>query len=128
MSGPQDRSLLLLVGDAIRETQTLLSKQIVLFQAEIEAAFRQIALPVSAFLMSALFVLAGLLVLLVATVKGLAALLGSDLGASLVVGGAFSAVTLVLFVVGYRLMSLSNLEPTRTRRQLARDRAAMKSR
>ncbi|WP_019904248.1 phage holin family protein [Methylobacterium sp. 77] len=128
MSERNDRSLLLLVGDAIGETQILLSKQIVLFQAEIAAAVRQIAVPLSLFLMSALFVLAGLLVLLVATVRGLALLLGSDLIASLVVGGAFAAVTLALFVVGYRLMSLSNLEPMRTRRQFARDRDAWKTR
>ncbi|GJE19579.1 phage holin family protein [Methylobacterium marchantiae] len=127
MSGRNDRSLLLLVGDAISETQLLISKQIVLFQAEIGGAVRQITLPLFSFLMSALFILAGLLMLLAAIVKGMALLLGSDLNASLIVGGAFATVTLVLFVAGYRMMSLSNLEPMRTQRRFARDRDAIRA-
>lgn len=128
MSSRNDKGLLFLVGDAIGETQVLASKQFALFQAEIESAVRQIALPLSLFLMAALFVLIGLFVLLVAFVKGLALLVGSEAVASLIVGGAFAIVTLGLFAVGYRLMSLSNLEPMRTRRQLARDRDTLRTR
>lgn len=128
MSSRNDKGLLFLVGDAIGETQVLASKQFALFQAEIESAVRQIALPLSLFLMAALFVLIGLFVLLVAFVKGLALLVGSEAVASLIVGGAFAIVTLGLFAVGYRLMSLSNLEPMRTRRQLAQDRDTLRTR
>lgn len=128
MSSRNDKGLLFLVGDAIGETQVLASKQFALFQAEIESAVRQIALPLSLFLMAALFVLIGLFVLLVAFVKGLALLVGSEAVASLIVGGAFAIVTVGLFAVGYRLMSLSNLEPMRTRRQLARDRDTLRTR
>ncbi|WP_027173396.1 phage holin family protein [Methylobacterium sp. 10] len=128
MSRRDDKSLLLLVGDAIGQTQTLLSKQLALFQAEVGSAVGQVARPLILFLMAALFVLIGLFVLLVAIVKGLGLLLGSEAIASLIVGGAFAAMTLALFVVGYRLMSLSNMEPMRTRRQLARDREALRTR
>lgn len=128
MSSRNDKGLLLLLGDAIGETQILLSKQLALFQAEIGSAVNQVARPLALFLMAALFVLIGLFVLLVAFVKGLALLIGSEAIASLIIGGAFAAVTLGLFAFGYRLMSLSNLEPMRTRRQLARDRDALRAR
>ncbi|CAA2105763.1 hypothetical protein MBUL_03354 [Methylobacterium bullatum] len=128
MSRRDDKSLVLLVGDAIGQTQILLSKHLALFQAEVGSAVGQVARPLVLFLMAALFVLIGLFVLLVAIVQGLALLIGSEAIASLIVGGAFAAVALALFAVGYRLMSLSNLEPMRTRRQLARDRDALRAR
>jgi uncharacterized membrane protein YqjE len=128
MNRRDDKSLPLLVGDAIGQTQILLSKHLALFRAEVGSAVGQVARPLILFLMAALFVLIGLFVLLVAIVKGLGLLLGSEAAAALIVGGAFAAVTLGLFAFGYRLMSLSNLEPMRTRRQLARDRDALRTR
>ena len=128
MNRRDDKSLVLLVGDAIGQTQILLAKHLALFQAEVGSAVGQVARPLILFLMAALFVLIGLFVLLVAIVKGLGLLLGSEAVAALIVGGAFAAVTLGLFAFGYRLMCLSNLEPMRTRRQLARDRDALRAR
>ncbi len=127
MSGGSERSLLLLIGDAIGEAQTLVAKQYALFHAEVGGSIRAVAIPTSLFLLAALFVLAAMLVLLVAIVKGLALLVGSEIIAALIVGGGFAAITLALFVVGCRMMSLSNLEPMRTQRQLARDRDALRS-
>jgi uncharacterized protein (DUF2062 family) len=62
-----------------------------------------------------------LLLLVLALVKALGALIGSQALAALAVGGGFAAITGIFLVLGLRRMSLDNLAPRRTERQLARD-------
>ena len=64
-----------------------------------------------------------LFMVFVALVKGLAALIGSEVLAALIVGTPFAAVALILTVMGTRRMARSNLLPRRFERQVGKDAA-----
>ena len=121
MADPQPRSIPSLVGNAIRETQELVSKEIALFRTEMGEGVQQLGLGLSLFIASAVFALTGLLVLILALVKGLAVLLGSEALAALIVGAIFAVIAVGLALWGRSKTSLSGLEPTRTEQQLRED-------
>jgi uncharacterized protein (DUF2062 family) len=54
-------------------------------------------------------------------VKGLAALIGSEILAALIVGSPFAAIALILTTMGLRRMARGNLLPRRFERQVAKD-------
>ena len=73
------------------------------------------------FITAGVFAMAGVVVLILALVKGLAVLLHSEALSALVVGGVFAAIAISLALWGRSKVSLSGLEPTRTERQVGQD-------
>ncbi|GEP06526.1 phage holin family protein [Methylobacterium oxalidis] len=116
-----DRSIPTLLGDALRETQDLIGKEIALFRAEMGEGLERFVLGITLFAAAAVFVLTALLVFILALVKGLAVLLNSEALAALIVGGLFAAIALALALWGRSRASPAGLEPRRTERQVQQD-------
>lgn len=121
MADPQSRSIPALVGDAIRETQELASKEIALFRTEMGEGVQQLGRGLSLFIAAGVFALTGLLVLILALVKGLAVLLDSEALAALIVGAIFAVIAVGLALWGRSKASISALKPTRTEQSLRED-------
>ncbi|AWN42832.1 phage holin family protein [Methylobacterium durans] len=115
------KSIPALVGDAIRETQELVSKEITLFHAEMGEGVEKFGLGLALFIAAGVFALTGVLVLILALVKGLAVLLSSDALAALIVGGAFALIAIGIALWGRSKASISGLEAIRTERQVHED-------
>lgn len=128
MSEPRPRTVPELAGDAIRETQELVSTEIRLLRAEMAESLQHLMLALGLFLAAGVFVLTALLVWIFALVKALAVLLQSDALAALVVGGVFAVIAVALALFGRSKASLSGLEPTRTERQVRQDAAIITER
>ncbi len=77
---------------------------------------------------AAVFAVTAMLVLIGALVKYVATLVGSEWLAALLVGGGMLLVAVILGILGARAMSLSNLAPTRTSRQVRQDARALTER
>ena len=121
MSEPSRRTVPNLIGDAVREARDLVSTEIALLRAEMTDSLHHLTLALSLFIAAGVFAMAGVVVLILALVKGLAVLLHSEALSALVVGGVFAALALGLALWGRRKVSLSGLEPTRTERQVGQD-------
>lgn len=121
MAQPEPRSTATLVGDAVRETQDLLSKEIALFRAEMGESLHHLTRALSLFIAAGVFALTMLLVLILALVKGLAVLLHSEALAALIVRAVFTIIAFGLALWGRRKVSISGLERTRTERQVRQD-------
>lgn len=121
MVRPETRSIPTLVGDALRDTKELVSKEIALFRTEMGAGLDNLARALGLFIAAGVFVLTALMVLILALVKGLAALLNSDALAALIVGGVFAIIAVGLALWARSKVSLSGLEPTHTEHQLKQD-------
>ncbi|GEP12513.1 phage holin family protein [Methylobacterium gnaphalii] len=121
MTGPRPRTVPQLVGDTIREAQNLVSKEIDLFRTEVSGGLRQLAVALTLLITAGVFALSGLLVLILALVKGLAVLLHSEVQAALMVGGGFGVIALGLALWGRSKTSLSGLEPKHTEAQMKQD-------
>jgi hypothetical protein len=121
MTEPRPRTVPNLIGDAVRETRDLVSNEIALFRAEMTGSLHHLSLALSLFIAAGVFAMAGVVVLILALVKGLAILLHSEALSALVVGGVFALLALGLALWGRSKASLSGLEPTRTGQQLRRD-------
>ena len=121
MIEPRLRTVPNLLGDAIRETRELVSTEVVLFRVEMTDSLHHLTLALSLFIAAGVFAMAGVVVLILALVKGLAVLLHSEALSALVVGGVFAAIALGLALWGRSKVSLSGLEPTRTERQVRQD-------
>lgn len=128
MSEPRPRTVPELAGDAIRETQELVSTEIRLLRAEMAESLQHLMLALGLFVAAGVFVLTALLVWIFALVKALAVLLQSDALAALVVGGVFAVIAVALALFGRSKASLSGLEPTRTERQVRQDAAIITER
>lgn len=128
MTEPRPRTIPNLVRDAIRETRDLISSEIALLRAEMTGSLQHLSRALSLFIAAGVFVLAGLVVLILALVKGLAVLLHSDALSALVVGGVFAAIAVALALLGRSKASLSGLEPSRTERQVRQDVAIITER
>lgn len=128
MSEPRPRTVPELAGDAIRETQELVSTEIRLLRAEMAESLQHLMLALGLFIAAGVFVLTALLVWIFALVKALAVLLQSDALAALVVGGVFAFIAVALALFGRSKASLSGLEPTRTERQVRQDAAIITER
>ena len=121
MAKPEPRSIPILVGNAIRETQNLVSKEFALFRTEMGEGLDHLVHALTLFIAAGVLAITGVLVLILALVKALAVLLQSDALAALVVGALFAAISLELALWGRSKASLSGLEPVRTERQVKQD-------
>lgn len=110
-----------LLGEALRAGGDLVGKELKLFQVEADGNIRALVALIARFGFAVILLVGGLLLLVLALVKALGALIGSQALAALAVGGGFAAITGIFLVLGLRRMSLDNLAPRRTERQLARD-------
>ncbi|MET0257097.1 MAG: phage holin family protein [Methylobacterium sp.] len=128
MSSPPPGSIQSLIGDALRETGDLARKEIALFRTEMVSNVRTLFIGLAMMVAAAVFAVVSLLVLIGAFVKFVATLVQSDWLAALIVGGVLLLVAVILGVLGARAMSLSNLAPTRTSRQVRQDARALSER
>jgi hypothetical protein len=125
---PRPRTVQNLLGDALRETRELVSTEVVLFRAEMTSSLRHLTRALSLFIAAGVFAMAGVVVLILALVKGLAVLLHSEALSALVIGGVFALIAIGLALLGRSKASLSGLEPTRTERQVGQDVALITER
>ncbi|AMB44684.1 MULTISPECIES: phage holin family protein [Methylobacteriaceae] len=125
---PPPSSIQALVADALREASELASKEIALFRTEMTNNVRSLFIGLAMMVLAAVFAVTAMLVLIGALVKFVATLVGSEWLAALLVGGGMLLVAVVLGVIGARAMSLSNLAPTRTSRQVRQDARALTER
>ena len=121
MRDPAAKGLGALLGDSVCHAADLVGGEFELLRRETDGNIRAILGLVAAFGTASLLVLAALMLFVVFLVKGLGALLGSEVAGALVVGGPFALAALVLLVLGMRRMSRENLAPRRFERQVARD-------
>ncbi len=117
-----------LIGDALRETGELARKEIALFRTEMTNNVRALFVGLAMIVAAAVFAVVSLFVLVDALVKYVATLVHSEWLAALIVGGALLLIALVLGFIGMRMMSVSNLAPTRTTRQVRQDARALSER
>ncbi|MGV7031667.1 phage holin family protein [Methylobacterium symbioticum] len=110
-------SMLALMLAALREAGTLAARTIALARVEIDGNLRALVGLVAACVTIMVLVICAFFVFLDAAVKLLAALIGSEAVAALIVASPFLAIALVLGVIGARRMALKNLEPWRSLRQ-----------
>lgn len=125
---PPPSSIQALVADALREASELASKEIALFRTEMTNNVRSLFIGLAMMVLAAVFAVTAMLVLIGALVKFVATLVGSEWLAALLVGGGMLLIAVVLGVIGARAMSLSNLAPTRTSRQVRQDARALTER
>lgn len=117
-----------LIGDALRETGDLARKEIALFRTEMTNNVRTLFVGLAMIVAAAVFAIVSLLVLVDAFVKYVATLVHSEWLAALIVGGVLLVVAVILGYIGMRMMSVSNLAPTRTTRQVRQDARALSER
>ena len=127
-SPPPSGSIQNLIADALREAGDLARMEIALFRTEMTANVRTLFIGLAMIVAAAVFAVVALLVLIDSFVKYVATLVHSEWLAALIVGGVLLAVGLILGIVGVRAMSLSNLAPTRTTRQVRQDARALAER
>ncbi|WP_264046033.1 phage holin family protein [Methylobacterium flocculans] len=116
-------SLRSLISEGLRHGGDLVGQELELMRRETDGNIRAILGLVARFGTALTLVVAALVMLFVALVKGLAALIGSEVLAALIVGTPFAAVALILTVMGTRRMARSNLLPRRFERQVGKDAA-----
>lgn len=121
MRQPPAPALWNLLADACRHGDDLVSQELSLLRRETDGNLRAILGLGARFGTVAMLVLAALMSLLVASVKGVAALIGSEIAAALIVGAPFAVAALVLMMLGLRRMSRDNLYPRRFGRQVEKD-------
>ena len=102
---------------ALREAGTLAARTVTLARVEIDGNLRALVGLVAAGVTIAVLLICAFFVFLDAAVKLIAALIGSEAVAALIVASPFLAVALLLGVMGARRMALKNLEPWRSLRQ-----------
>jgi hypothetical protein len=113
-------NVLVLLLDAIREGATLVGRTLELARVETDGNIRALAGLAAKVLAIAVLVVSAFLVFLDAAVKMLAALIGSEPVAALLVAAPFLAVAAILGLMGARRVALHNLEPWRTMREAKR--------
>ncbi|NEU11898.1 phage holin family protein [Methylobacterium sp. BTF04] len=121
MRQPPAPGLRTLLADGLRHGGDLFSQEMTLLRQETDGNIRAILGLTARFGTVAMLVLAALVSLLVALVKTVAALTGSDIIASLIVGTPFAGAAVALMVLGLRRMSRKNLYPRRFERQVEKD-------
>jgi len=125
---PPNSSIQSLVADALREGSELASKEMALFRSEMASGVRSLFIGLAMMVAAAVFAVTAMLVLIGSLVKFVATLVGSEWLAALIVGGAMLLVAVILAVIGAKSMSVSNLAPTRTTRQVRQDARALSER
>lgn len=125
---PPPSSIQSLVAEALREASELAGREIALFRTEMTNNVRSLFVGLAMMVLAAVFAVTAMLVLIGALVKYVATLVDSEWLAALIVGGGMLLVAVVLGIIGARAMSLSNLAPTRTTRQVRQDARALTER
>lgn len=125
MDGRSSESTLALFGSLARETGHLLDKTFALARLELGGNLRAALGLIALFGGAGLLLVAALFTGLHAAVKAVAALVGSEAIAALVVATPFVLAAALLATFGLRRMALANLEPRRTERQVAEDAKAL---
>lgn len=121
MAESSEQTTTRLLANALREAQDLIAKQIDLLRAEVGDGIHKLTLALVLVIAAAILVVIGLMVFVVALVKGLAVMLGSEVLAALIVGGGFLLVAIGLALWGHSKMSLRNLAPDQTLHALKQD-------
>lgn len=121
MAESSEQTTTRLLANALREAQDLIAKQIDLLRAEVGDGIHKLTLALILVIAAAILVVIGLMVFVVALVKGLAVMLGSEVLAALIVGGGFLLVAIGLAHWGHSKMSLRNLAPDQTLHALKQD-------
>ncbi len=121
MRQPTAPGLWTLFAEGLRHGSALLSQELTLLQRETDGNIRAILGLTARFGTVAVLVIAALVAFLVALVKGISALTGSEIAGALIVGTPFAMVALVLMVLGLRRMARDNLYPRRFERQMEKD-------
>jgi hypothetical protein len=121
-------SLARLISEGLRHGGDLVGQELELMRRETDGNIRAILGLVARFGTALTLVVAALVMLFVALVKGIAALIGSEILAALIVGAPFAGIALVLMVLGLRRMNRSNLLPRRFERQVEKDAALVTGR
>ncbi|WP_082513055.1 phage holin family protein [Methylobacterium sp. Leaf125] len=121
-------SLARLISEGLRHGGDLVGRELELMRRETDGNIRAILGLVARFGTALTLVVAALVMLFVALVKGIAALIGSEILAALIVGAPFAGIALILMVLGLRRMDRSNLLPRRFERQVEKDAALVTGR
>jgi hypothetical protein len=119
--GRPTTSLRSLISEGLRHGGDLVGQELELMRRETDGNIRAILGLIARFGTAIVLVVAALMMLFVALVKGLAALIGSEILAALIVGSPFAAIALILTTMGLRRMARANLLPRRFERQVAKD-------
>ncbi|MDB5645204.1 phage holin family protein [Methylobacterium sp.] len=119
--GRPTTSLRSLISEGLRHGGDLVGQELELMRRETDGNIRAILGLIARFGTAIVLVVAALMMLFVALVKGLAALIGSEILAALIVGSPFAAIALILTTMGLRRMARGNLLPRRFERQVAKD-------
>lgn len=125
---PPTPSLGRLISEGLRHGGDLVGQELELMRRETDGNIRAILGVFACFGTAVILLVAALAMVLVALVKGLAALIGSEILAALIVGAPFAAVALILMMLGLRRMDRSNLLPRRFERQIEKDATLMTAR
>ncbi|MCJ2037146.1 phage holin family protein [Methylobacterium sp. J-068] len=126
--GRPTASLRTLISEGLRHGGDLVGQELELMRRETDGNIQAILGLVATFGTALVLVVAAMVMLFVALVKGLAALIGSEILAALIVGSPFAAIALVLTTLGLRRMARSNLLPRRFERQVGKDAALVTER
>jgi hypothetical protein len=119
--GRPTTSLRSLISEGLRHGGDLVGQELELMRRETDGNIRAILGLIARFGTAIVLVVAALMMLFVALVKGLAALIGSEILAALIVGSPFAAIALILTTMGLRRMARAHLLPRRFERQVAKD-------
>ena len=110
-------STIALTVAALREAGTLAARTLALARTEIDGNLRALIGLLAAGVTIVVLLICAFFVFLDAAVKLIAALIGSEAVAALIVAGPFLTVAVLLAVFGARRMALRNLEPWRSLHQ-----------
>lgn len=122
------QSLRRLISEGLRHGGDLVGQELELLRRETDGNIQAILGLLAKFGTALVLVVAALMMLFVALVKGIAALIGSEILAALIVGGPFAIIAIILTVMGMRRMARSNLLPRRFERQVEKDAALVADR
>ena len=115
------RALYQLIADALREATELASKEFALFRAELAENISRLIAGIVMLIVAAIFGVATIVLLTSALVEWIAVLVGSDALAALIVAGVTLLLAIIFALIARNRLSLTTLEPKRTRENVNRD-------
>lgn len=119
--GRGPRALYQLIADALREATELASKEFALFRAELAENISRLIAGIAMLIVAAIFGVATIVLLTSALVEWIAVLVGSDALAALIVAGVTLALAIIFALIARNRLSLTTLDPKRTRESVNRD-------
>lgn len=115
------RALYQLIADALREATELASKEFALFRAELAENIRRLIAGIAMLIVAAIFGVATIVLLTSALVEWIAVLVDSSALAALIVAGVTLLLAVIFALIARRRLSMTTLEPKRTRESVNRD-------